>query len=47
MARAVRKAREARVVWAMATQLAGNETVENLWPVWPGMDMGAGDKREG
>jgi len=38
MARAERKAREAKVVWAMATQLAGNETVENLWLALSGMD---------
>ena len=44
-ARAVRKARKARDVWAMGTQLAGNETGENLRLAWSGMGEGAGDKK--
>jgi len=31
----------------MATQLAGNEAVENLRLAWSGADMRAGDKEEG
>jgi hypothetical protein len=38
MARAVRKAKEARVVWATTTQLAGNEMEENFLFAWSGME---------